>query len=246
MVLLRLLAFKPAAAEKKSLKLPEVTPAEAPKAKPVAALAGLDAPPAALHAPKPELQASGLAAESILHPDLVKKVAIVQTDRASVASNFVAIPVRAQPEAGPRSQPRPDAIDGARTDFEPTPEGDFWHGLVTLLVQAESVTALARELALQSQLVGRDSDVWTLRVERESLTQPATRDKLQAALSAAGHPVTLAVEIGAVRDSPARRNAAAQAERQRAAEGIILSDPFVQQMMQDYGARIVAGSLRPA
>ena len=46
-------------------------------------------------------------------------------------------------------------------------------------------------------------------------------------------------------DSPARRNAAAAAERQRAAEEIILSDPFVQDMMRDFGAKIVPGSIKP-
>jgi DNA polymerase-3 subunit gamma/tau len=58
--------------------------------------------------------------------------------------------------------------------------------------------------------------------------------------------VTLAVEIGPVTDSPARRIAAAQAERQRQAEQIILGDPFVQAMMRDFGAKIVPGSIKPA
>ena len=55
----------------------------------------------------------------------------------------------------------------------------------------------------------------------------------------------LAIEIGPVRDSPSRRNAAAQAHRQQEAQAIILADPFVQKMMQDYGAKIVPGSIRP-
>jgi DNA polymerase III subunit gamma/tau len=83
-------------------------------------------------------------------------------------------------------------------------------------------------------------------VERESLNQPASRERLQAALRAAGHAVSLAVEVGPVQDSPARRNAAAAAERQKAAEAVILGDPFVQEMMRDFGARIVPGSIKPA
>jgi hypothetical protein len=54
----------------------------------------------------------------------------------------------------------------------PTEEGDFWHATVQQLVAAEAVTALVRELALQSQLVARDTGHWMLRVERESLNQP--------------------------------------------------------------------------
>jgi DNA polymerase-3 subunit gamma/tau len=57
--------------------------------------------------------------------------------------------------------------------------------------------------------------------------------------------VTLAVEIGRVGDSPARRNAAAAAEKQQAAEKLIYEDPFVQTMMRDFGAKIVPGSIKP-
>jgi DNA polymerase-3 subunit gamma/tau len=53
------------------------------------------------------------------------------------------------------------------------------------------------------------------------------------------------VEVGRVSDSPARRNAAAAAEKQLAAEKIILEDSFVQTMMRDYGAKIVPGSIKP-
>lgn len=155
------------------------------------------------------------------------------------------MPVRTQAEAGPRSQVRPEAAELARVEFDATPEGDFWHGVVGLLTAAEAVAALTRELALQSQLMGRDADLWTLRVESEALGQGGSRDKLQAALAAAGHEVRLAMEIGPVRDSPSRRNAAAQARRQQEAQAIILADPFVQKMMQDYGAKIVPGSIRP-
>ena len=108
-----------------------------------------------------------------------------------------------------------------------------------------SIAALARELALQSQLVARDTDQWLLRVERESLNQPGNRERLAAALSAACHAVSLAVEIGRVTDCPARRNAAATAEKQLAAERVIFEDPFVQTMMRDFGAKIVPGSIKP-
>ena len=105
-------------------------------------------------------------------------------------------------------------------------------------MEAEAINALVRELALQSQLIARDTDHWMLRVERESLNQPASRDRLQARL-AAGHPVTRRRNWGVVTDSPAKRSAVAAAERQRLAEEIIWNDPFVQSMMRDFGAKIV-------
>jgi DNA polymerase-3 subunit gamma/tau len=83
-----------------------------------------------------------------------------------------------------------------------------------------------------------------LRVERESLNQPSSRERLQAALLGLGYPVRLVVEVGRVSDSPAKRNAAALAAKQQAAEESILNDPFVQSMMRDFGAKIVPGSIK--
>jgi DNA polymerase-3 subunit gamma/tau len=155
------------------------------------------------------------------------------------ASEVTGVPVRQQAESVRESALPPAA------SFTPTPEGEFWHALVQQLVASEAVTALVRELALQSQLLARDEGHWMLRVERESLNQPASRERLRAALAAAGHDVVLAVEVGAVADSPARRNAHAAAQRQQAAEQIILNDPFVQDMVRNFGAKIVPGSIKP-
>ena len=113
------------------------------------------------------------------------------------------------------------------------------------LIATEAINAMVRELALQSQLIARDTDQWILRVERESLNQPTTRDRLTTALQAAGYDVKLVVEVGRVTDSPGRRNSAASAEKQLAAEKIIFDDPFVQSMMRDFGAKIVPGSIKP-
>jgi len=104
---------------------------------------------------------------------------------------------------------------------------------------------MTRELALQAQLVAKDEAQWVLRLERESLNQPNTRDRLTVALNNAGHAVNLVVEVGPVVDTPARRLLAAQAERQRQAEDTIMADPFVQTLMRDFGGKIVPGSLQP-
>jgi DNA polymerase-3 subunit gamma/tau len=125
-----------------------------------------------------------------------------------------------------------------------TADGDFWTQTVRDLISSEAITALVRELALQSQLIARDTDQWQLRIESESLNQGVARDRLQAALQAAGHAVRLVVEIGKVSDSPAQRNAIALAEKQKAAEELIHSDPLVQAMVQDFGAKIVPGSIK--
>lgn len=153
-----------------------------------------------------------------------------------------AMPLRVQGTAGMRDMPQPSG----GPPIVPSEDGDFWYATVSSLVAKELIGALARELALQSQLVARDDDQWLLRIERESLGQAGSRDKLQGALAAIGHSVKISIEIGAVSDSPARRNKQAAEARQREAEEAIHNDPLVQAMMRDFDARIVPGSLRPA
>ncbi len=156
------------------------------------------------------------------------------------ATKIVGVPVRTQAES--RAEV---TAQQAAAPLVPTEEGDFWHATVQQLIKAEAINAMVRELALQSQLVARDTDQWILRVERESLNQPGTRDRLTTALQNAGFGVKLVVEIGRVSDCPARRNSAASAEKQLAAEKIIFDAPFVQAMMRDFGAKIVPGSIKP-
>jgi DNA polymerase-3 subunit gamma/tau len=133
------------------------------------------------------------------------------------------------------------------TDLQPLPPndlGDAWHTLVHDLVQRDAIAALVRQLAMQSQWVAREGDVWTLRVEGESLAGASVRDRLQAALVEAGHAVRLQVEVGPVSDSPSRRNAIAAAQKLKAAEALLMVDPFVREMMRDFGAKIVPGSIK--
>ena len=166
-----------------------------------------------------------------------------QEGRAQTASEIVAFQVRESADMAERA---------VRTAAAPEPppvrasaEGDFWHELVQDLVARELVTALVRELALQAQLVARTDTQWTLRVENESLAQSAAAERLQEALRGAGHAVRLKVDVGLVDDSPSRRNAIANARRQKAAEALLMADPFVQEMMRDFGAKIVPGSVKP-
>ncbi len=179
---------------------------------------------------------------SVVRSGASREAAPAATDAADAARERVlAVPVRVQAD----NRGDTAAQSGAVPTLVPTEEGDFWYATVQQLVGEQAITALARELALQSQLVARDTDQWVLRVERESLQQPGSRDRLVAALASIGHAVTLVVEIGRVTDSPARRNTAFAAEKQLAAEKLIFDDPFVQKMMRDFGAKIVTGSIRP-
>jgi DNA polymerase-3 subunit gamma/tau len=171
-------------------------------------------------------------------------VAVAREPVAVHARQVHAVPVR-DPGPSERLDQRSSLPVGSESsEMAPSPEGEFWLETVQTLVQTEAVTALVRELALQSQLVARDAGRWMLRVERESLTQGGSRDRLCAALQAHGHAVELVVEVGPVKDSPARRLALAGERRQREAEQSILQDPFVQTMVRDFGAKIVPGTLK--
>ncbi|WP_353140170.1 DNA polymerase III subunit gamma/tau [Limnohabitans sp.] len=229
MVLLRLLAFKPqasnaasASAEKKTLiNLKPAVSAPVPiAAEPIQALPVRDM--------QPREVAPWEDGSSFDH----------DSDAA-----VVAMPVRQQAEPSAALEPQVPSTDVPQ--IEATPEGEFWHKLVTDMSSAETINALVRELALQSQLVARDTDTWMLRVERESLNSTTSRERLQTALASAGYPVRLTVEVGRVQDSPAKRNAAAAAQRQAGAEAIILNDTYVQSLMRDFGAKIVPGSIKP-
>ena len=248
MVLLRLLAFKPqtsvstlASAEKKTLINPQRA-VSAPVAAPLAS-ASAPVPAAPVQAlPVRDMQPREVAPwddDPSYDPDGGDSPSHDHDSDAAV----VAMPVRQQAEPSATLERQVPTTEVPR--IEATPEGEFWHKLVMDMSVAETINALVRELALQSQLVARDTDTWMLRVERESLNSTTSRERLQTALATAGYAVRLTVEVGRVQDSPAKRNAAAAAERQAGAETLILNDPFVQSLMRDFGARVVPGSIKP-
>lgn len=297
MVLLRLLAFKPASgsAEKKSPQLtpraetarptPNVNPSVAAPAAAPMSVEPVAAPALVVPSRQPEPVASAAAplnaraavraplpAQPSTSPmpsaaplddgepsveDMLASLGEPPTDippwedldDASVVSSAppaAAPAIRSLPvREAPAPSARVDALKRPEVPLQPTPEGDFWAEVVRDLMAADAITALVRELALQSQLLSRSADQWLLRIERESLNMPSTRERLQAALQAAGHAVRLAVELGPVVDSPSKRLAVAAAAKMVAAEELIQSDPLVQAMVRDFGARIVPGSIQP-
>ncbi|MDN6887013.1 DNA polymerase III subunit gamma/tau [Variovorax sp. CAN2819] len=261
MVLLRLLAFKPSSAaastatpEKKTLNEAAAVPPQAPAVR-VAPPAPAPAPVAPMAA-RPPLESPVASAPTQSAPvPAGHRLAVVDEPRQAeprpgsagdAPAKVVGVPIRVQPPPSARDTPGPSEPRSTFTPIPTSEDGDFWYATVTQLVAAEAITALARELALQSQLVGRDTDQWLLRIERETLNQPSAREKLTVALNSAGHNVKLAIEVGGVVDSPARRNKQAADERQRLAEEAIMSDPEVQALMRDFDAKIVPGTLKPA
>ncbi|MDP3887368.1 DNA polymerase III subunit gamma/tau [Hydrogenophaga sp.] len=222
-----------AAAEAKPVPLPLVAPATTQRPVPVVA-----------PAPTPQVAADGPDFENDDPPWVDEPEEPPVEEGVQTSRRVVAIPVR---DPGPSQR-----LDQLKEPGEMVPvvepvvsaEGDFWFDAVLQLVRAETITALVRELGLQSQLMARDQGRWLLRVERESLNQGNTRERLTTALQTLGHHIQLALEIGPVQDSASLRLAADAARRQREAEQIIRDDPFVQNMMRDFGGKIVPGTLK--
>lgn len=250
MVLLRLLAFKP-----KTLNVEQApSPLAQKKTLTTASEEDLKPQPSSVSPALTSAKASSDSSNTAVRPAQAHTTALSETSVALDASDppwdvpqessaavqtpsvqVKTLAVREASEPTQRTTPRAVVL---------TEEGHFWTDTVRAMVAAESITALVRELALQSQLIGRDTDQWQLRIESESLNQGVARERLQNALAAAGHAVKLVVEIGKVTDSPALRNAADLAAKQKAAEELIHSDPLVQTMVQEFGAKIVPGSIK--
>ena len=234
MVLLRFFAFAPA--QKKTLKNQEPEPTRSLNTAPDVA------PVAQPHVPS----AAAARVQRLPVVERPRDAPVQPKPEAAQPEKLQAISVKVAPDS-PRidraSAPEPARL--AVSELQTTEDGDFWFQVVQELVKAEAVVALVRELALQSQLLARDAGHWMLRLERESLNSPTSRQRLSAALEAVGHKVALSFEVGRVTDSPAKRMAFAAAQKQQAAEQVIYEDPWVQEMMRDFGAKIVPGSIQP-
>jgi DNA polymerase-3 subunit gamma/tau len=237
MVLLRLLAFKPSGAVVSGAQRPAVRMASP----------GSAAEPE--KKPQPEPAVLGLLPKRML---VAPEAALSMGENNESNCDFspldaASIAINSEVAVAPSSAPIPAQSLVPASPIEGSPLGETWSQVVNQLITSEAVAALTRELALQSELRSQSGGVWTLRVERESLCQPAAREKLQIALQQAlgDAAFTLSVEIGTVADTPARRNAAVLAGRQRTAEEAIHNDPYVQEMIRSWGAKIVPGSIKP-
>jgi DNA polymerase III subunit gamma/tau len=235
MALLRMLAFRPKA-EPAAAPVPSV-----PSATP--------APRPARSEPAPAMPS---AAATVVRPAIA---AVAPVTRVAVTASepppwMDEAPIDIEPLVA-RAPAPPPFIDERPAAFLPTALGERWAGVVRELIDAASISAFARELAMQAECVAFDEHATTvvcrLRVDRENLRTAAPCEKLQAALAELlQRPVRLEVDPGRADDSPAKREAAERARRQSQAEQIIHDDPLVQALMAQYKtARIVPGSVKP-
>ena len=181
-------------------------------------------------------EAHGLPAESA--------PAAPATRSAAPVAPPAAAPVAPAPVA---SVPAPVAAAPVQPVAPAVPvDGIDWHALQHQL----DLGGMNRELALNSELLAVEGDLFRLRLDRAfshllKLNRGGT-EKLQEALSAQlGRPVRVQLDVGEIAtETPARRNQALKAERLALARNALAQDPFVHELQNRFGATLDEGSVK--
>jgi DNA polymerase III subunit gamma/tau len=269
MSLLRLLAFKPkgfkpalstpavtatstaspaAEAEKKSLiEAAENTVRSTPESVVSSAHSGFLKEKERLPGTKPQefainsvanQKATGVSEDGAVSPAIVANPhpAPVLDVAAAPKPGLLAVPIREQSASS--------KLEMRIAPVEPDAHHEAWVQLVQQLLDAQAVAGLVQQLAVQSQCVEKGASHLRLRVAQPTLKSDSARDELQNALQVLGRNEALVIEVGPVQGSWAQRNAAELQARQQAAEALIQADPLVQELISQWGAKIVPGSVR--
>jgi DNA polymerase-3 subunit gamma/tau len=217
------------------------TSAEKPASRAMAALAAARA--SKILTPAPSVQAanafetaetpSAVPINSVSAPMLTAAMA-TSTDANANANVDANVPSRSTANAG------------ATVTATATAGGLDW----PVLVKQLSVRGVARQLAMQSELLSHEDNGQAvsirIRVPLDTLLSAGSKEKLMTALSEhLGKNVHLDTEIGATTVTAHAADVAEEAQRQRQAEQTVQEDPFVQTLMREFGATIVPGSVRP-
>ena len=126
-----------------------------------------------------------------------------------------------------------------------------WDGHWPKLAAGLPVRGVAQQLAQQSELVSCEISgnvaVFNLRISVETLRAAGSVDKLSAALGEHfSRTVRVETVIGGAEHTANAAAVEAREELQRETEQKFHNDPFVQNLMREFGATIVPGSIRPA
>lgn len=274
MTLLRMLAFRPAGSEPLSglsptvatgaETVPEPVVAAAPEAAEPVVPKVSPAPAVAVADPKPSVQApaerqpmpSAPMPEDIppwddLPPDLAEDSA-KKSDPAEVSDT------RPEPASISAAHVEPMAPVRTPTPESPTPQAEVrppaagpvldsggWCDLLPQLGLSGMVESLARNLSLESGDPAQMLFHYT--PEQDALLNEDRRERIRAAIRAVrGGQVQIEfAQALQTAETPARRIERLRAERQAQAVQAIETDPLVQTLIEQFGARIETESVRP-
>ena len=221
MTLLRMLAFMPT---ERSTLAPQVsTKLTAPAAAPVTT------PMSAKPAQAEHIQVGNGQIEAVIQPNTAK----LEHVEASV-------------------QPNIHAASTAEALETPIANLISFDGNWRQLVEKNLKLGLARALAQNCELLSFDENNLNLRVAsaQKHLVSASYQDKLSSAINEHfGRKIRLNIEVAsdiqAEIVTPAKQNASEKAVIQSGAEAAIMGDPFVQDLMQKFGATIIPNSIKP-
>ncbi|CAB3779751.1 hypothetical protein LMG28688_00918 [Paraburkholderia caffeinitolerans] len=235
-------AVPKAAAPRAEVKVPTPDPARR------AAAAQEAQPRRPARGASPRQDASGAPPWDDIPPDDYVPLSADDAYFSAPDDNFV--PTYESESAAPRAA-APAATSAAVVDVSKLPAGipldaigfsGDWPALAATL----PLTGISYQLAFNSELTALEGGVLKLSVPVPQYAETSQVAKLKTALAESlGKSVEVDVTVGPARRTAAALDAAARAERQRDAEREIGADPFVQQLIRDFGASIVPGSIRP-
>ena len=111
------------------------------------------------------------------------------------------------------------------------------------------ISGLTASIAANCSLIAVDGDSWLLHLDpaQSALFNPTQQRRLNDALNQHhGRPITLAIElVRPEQETPAQASSRRRHERQHDAEASIQADPFIQQMMQQFGATVRHDTIEP-
>jgi DNA polymerase-3 subunit gamma/tau len=151
---------------------------------------------------------------------------------------------RGQAVAAPAARVEEAAVTATEAAAPAGEAGAAW----TSLVKTLPLTGMTRQMALNCSLVERRGERFMLHLEptHEQFLSAERQEKLRSTLEEyIGRPVQLRIEVGSGGVTPARVEAEEKAERQQAAEEAIQSDPTVQGLLDRFDGELVPGSIRP-
>lgn len=266
MTLLRMLAFRPQVGD---LSLPVVAPATAvsastPQSGSRTASASIPQPvereiahiasnpaKAALEAARAATSRKGARSASISSPILKPDTVATSSSATPPWEEEIPLPL-ALPDSGFSSvtiETKPPASILQPTQSLPADASINWDGDWPSLAAVLPVRGVTRQLAQQSELLKCDSSGSTiqmyLRTPLDTLRSAGSVDKLATALTEHfGRVVRVETELGMVSHTASAKAEVEQIKRQRAAEETVRGDPFIQSLVREFDASIVAGSIR--
>jgi DNA polymerase III subunit gamma/tau len=177
-------------------------------------------------------------------------VASAPVSRATAPTSIVAaaLPV---PVPAPAPTPAPAVAPAPTPVAALLPVGDqpiVFDGDWPALTASVRASGLVKQVLLGSELLGFDGSGFRLRVPLKNWAEASSVAKVRDALSTHfGQPVRVSIEQGSVA-GPTADSLAAQdhAQRLEQATQSIQSDAFVRTLMDEFGASIVPGSIKPA